>query len=223
MFIHEDPGCYDGLAIFLLCHEIRLFDEQEESNQNDLSSDESSGQSRSEYTPEYDDGQSSDESSGSAGSEYTQEDDSQSNDESGDPAGSEYTQEDDSQSNNDSSSQTSNGCMRIDTDEASLGLHLDAHVIREEQGRRLTAALPLLSFASRENSVKLLTSIVYQRRVWEIDQTAIVIELDRMCCSARILLGWVEGDREVQPVSRCIPISFLERLLNNLITRVSYT
>ena len=203
MFIHEDPGCYDGLAIFLLCHEIRLFDEQEESNQNDLSSDESSGQSRSEYTPEYDDGQSSDESSGSAGSEYTQEDDSQ--------------------SNNDSSSQTSNGCMRIDIDEASLGLHLDAHVIREEQGRRLTAALPLLSFASRENSVKLLTSIVYQRRVWEIDQTAIVIELDRMCCSARILLGWVEGDREVQPVSRCIPISFLERLLNNLITRVSCT
>lgn len=193
MFIHEDPGCYDGLAIFLLCHVIRLFDEQEESNQNDLSTDESSSQSRSEHTPEHDDSQSSDESSG--------------------PARSEYTQEDDSQSNDESTSQTSDECMQIDTDDASLDLHLDAHMIREEQGRRLTAALPLLSFASRENSVQLLTSIVYQRHVWEIDQPAIVIELDRMCCSARILLGWFEGDREVQPVSRYIPIFFPERLL----------
>ncbi|GBE87639.1 hypothetical protein SCP_1103160 [Sparassis crispa] len=75
----------------------------------------------------------------------------------------------------------------------SIDVPFDAHVLRGS-GRRLFAVLPVICVADSDNIGALVTSVAYQRRVWDIDEPVVGFEVSKTGAVARILLGWVGAE-----------------------------
>jgi hypothetical protein len=73
----------------------------------------------------------------------------------------------------------------------SMDVPFDAHML-PGRGRRLYAILPLLCIADEENIAPLLSSVLYQRRVWGIDEPAVGLVFSKTGTIGRIILGWLD-------------------------------
>ncbi|GBE90005.1 hypothetical protein SCP_1800270 [Sparassis crispa] len=76
-----------------------------------------------------------------------------------------------------------------------IDVPFDAHVLRGS-GRRLFAVLPVICVADSDNIGALVTSVAYQRRVWDIDEPVVGFEVSKTGAVARILLGWVGAEAD---------------------------
>ena len=75
----------------------------------------------------------------------------------------------------------------------SIDVPFEAHIL-SGRGRRFCAVLPVICVADSDNIVSLLTSVLYQRRVWSIDQPAIGIVFSKTGVVARVFLGWLDPE-----------------------------
>jgi hypothetical protein len=75
----------------------------------------------------------------------------------------------------------------------SIDVPFDAHVL-PGQGRRFYAVLPLLCVADEENIAFLLSSVLYQRRVWGIDEPVVGVVFSRTGTIGRVVLGWLDTE-----------------------------
>jgi hypothetical protein len=73
----------------------------------------------------------------------------------------------------------------------SINVPFDAHVL-PGHGRRYCAILPLLCVADEENVIALLSSVLYQRRVWGIDEPAVGVVFSKTGTVGRVVLGWLD-------------------------------
>lgn len=73
----------------------------------------------------------------------------------------------------------------------SMDVPFDAHML-PGRGRRFYAILPLLCIADEENIAPLLSSVLYQRRVWGIDEPAVGLVFSKTGTIGRIVLGWLD-------------------------------
>ena len=73
----------------------------------------------------------------------------------------------------------------------SMDVPFDAHML-PGRGRRFYAILPLLCVADKENIAPLLSSVLYQRRVWGIDEPAVGLVFSKTGTIGRIVLGWLD-------------------------------
>jgi hypothetical protein len=73
----------------------------------------------------------------------------------------------------------------------SMDVPFDAHML---PGRRCRfyAILPLLCIADKENIAPLLSSVLYQRCVWGIDEPAVGLIFSKTGTISRIILGWLD-------------------------------
>jgi hypothetical protein len=67
---------------------------------------------------------------------------------------------------------------------------LAAHILRGDWTSY--AILPVISVVARDNIIPLLTSVLYQRRVWGIDRPVIGITLSKTGTIGQVLMGWLE-------------------------------
>ena len=73
----------------------------------------------------------------------------------------------------------------------SIDVPFDAHVL-PGRGRRLCAILPLLCVADEANITPLMSSVLYQRYVWGIDDPVVGISFSKTGTIGRVLLGWLD-------------------------------
>ena len=73
----------------------------------------------------------------------------------------------------------------------SIDVPFDAHML-PGRGRRFCAILPLLCVADEENITFLLSSVLYQRRVWGIDEPVVGIVFSKTGTVGRVVLGWLD-------------------------------
>ncbi|THH07506.1 hypothetical protein EW146_g9301 [Bondarzewia mesenterica] len=73
----------------------------------------------------------------------------------------------------------------------SLDVPFDAHVL-SGCGRRLFATLPIVCVADGDNMVSLLISVLYQRRVWGIDEPVVGIVSSKIGTVFQVVLGWLD-------------------------------
>ena len=72
-----------------------------------------------------------------------------------------------------------------------MDVPFDAHML-PGRGRRFYAILPLLCIADEENIAPLLSSVLYQRHVWRIDEPAVGLVFSKTGTIGRIILGWLD-------------------------------
>ena len=77
-----------------------------------------------------------------------------------------------------------------------LDIPLCANMLRGH-GLQLCAVLPVICVADPDDIDFLLASVLYQRRVWGIDEPAMGIMLGKTGFIASIIIGWVNCDHEV--------------------------
>ncbi|KAL6308118.1 hypothetical protein BKA93DRAFT_892652 [Sparassis latifolia] len=82
----------------------------------------------------------------------------------------------------------------------SIDVPFDAHVL-SGSGRRSFVVLPMICVADADNIRSLVTSVAYQRRVWDIDEPVVGFEISKFGTVARILLSWVGTEMD----SDCLP------------------
>lgn len=85
----------------------------------------------------------------------------------------------------------------------SLDVPFDAHML-PGRGRRLCAVLPVICISDASNIVSLLTSTLYQRYVWNIDEPVVGLVISHTGTAAQVYLAWLESrsDASDQLVSR---------------------
>ncbi|THH14417.1 hypothetical protein EW146_g5906 [Bondarzewia mesenterica] len=96
---------------------------------------------------------------------------------------SEHEDENMTEDTDDSSSKTSST--------PSLDMPLDAHML-PGCGRRFFAILPIICVADEENIISLLTSVLYQRQVWGIDEPVVGLVLSKHGVVGQLFLGWLD-------------------------------
>ncbi|KAF7972508.1 hypothetical protein HWV62_17784 [Athelia sp. TMB] len=72
-----------------------------------------------------------------------------------------------------------------------LDVPFDAHML-PGRGARLCAVLPIICIADESNVCSLLTSTLYQRRVWNIEKPVIGLVISRTGTIAQVYLAWLE-------------------------------
>ncbi|KZP28936.1 hypothetical protein FIBSPDRAFT_947334 [Athelia psychrophila] len=77
----------------------------------------------------------------------------------------------------------------------SLDVPFAAHML-PGCGRRLCAVLPVICIADESNIYPLLTSALYQRRVWNIDEPVIGLVISRTGTSGQVYLAWLDARPE---------------------------
>lgn len=77
----------------------------------------------------------------------------------------------------------------------SLDVPFAAHML-PGCGRRLYAVLPVICIADESNIYPLLTSTLYQRRVWNIDEPVIGLVISRTGTTAQVYLAWLDARSE---------------------------
>ncbi|KAL6308097.1 hypothetical protein BKA93DRAFT_599225 [Sparassis latifolia] len=82
----------------------------------------------------------------------------------------------------------------------SIDVPFDAHVL-SGSGRRSFVVLPMICVADADNIRSLVTSVAYQRRVWDIDEPVVGFEVSKFGTVARILLAWVGTEKD----GDCLP------------------
>ncbi|OBZ71472.1 hypothetical protein A0H81_08667 [Grifola frondosa] len=103
---------------------------------------------------------------------------------------------------NESSTEESEGVLMDDESEStsetsvssiasSIHIPFDTHIL-PGTGRRYSAMLPLICIADSDNIGMAISSILYQRRVWGIDEPVVGVSLSRTGTVARVLLGWLD-------------------------------
>jgi hypothetical protein len=75
----------------------------------------------------------------------------------------------------------------------SINLPFDAHVL-PGSGKRSCAVLPAICVADSDNIIPLLTSVLYQRRVWGIAEPAVGMLFAESGTIGRVILGWLDSD-----------------------------
>jgi hypothetical protein len=78
----------------------------------------------------------------------------------------------------------------------SINIPFDAHML-PGHGRRFYAVLPLLCVADEENIISLLSSALYQRRVWGIKEPVVGVVFSRIGTIGRVVLGWLDPESTV--------------------------
>jgi hypothetical protein len=78
----------------------------------------------------------------------------------------------------------------------SIDLPFDAHML-PGHGRRFYAVLPLLCVADEENIASLLSSVLYQRHVWGIDEPVVGVAFSRTGTVGQVVLGWLDPESTV--------------------------
>ncbi|KAF7985645.1 hypothetical protein HWV62_2163 [Athelia sp. TMB] len=73
-----------------------------------------------------------------------------------------------------------------------LDVPFDAHML-PGRGARLCAVLPIICIADESNVYSLLTSTLYQRRVWNVEKPVIGLVISRTGTIARVYLAWLES------------------------------
>lgn len=68
----------------------------------------------------------------------------------------------------------------------------EAHVIVSGSVRSI-AVIPVLPAADPENIIALLSSVLYQRRVWGVDLPVVGISLTKDDTIVRVYVGWLDG------------------------------
>jgi hypothetical protein len=74
---------------------------------------------------------------------------------------------------------------------SSIDVPFDAHVL-PGHGRRFSAVLPVICVADGEQITSLLTSVLYQRRVWGIDEPVVGFVFSKTGSVGNIVLGWLD-------------------------------
>ena len=92
----------------------------------------------------------------------------------------------------------------------SINVPYDAHVL-PGHGRRFCAVMPLLCVADEDNITSLLSSVLYQRRVWSIDEPIVGFVFSKTGTVGRVVFGWLEPEsindyHLVRGNSRTLPI-----------------
>lgn len=64
-------------------------------------------------------------------------------------------------------------------------------------GRRFFAVLPVVCVTDKENIPSLLTSVLYQRRVWGIDEPVLGIVFSKTGTVDRSYFGWLDLDLDL--------------------------
>ncbi|KZP03876.1 hypothetical protein FIBSPDRAFT_448767 [Athelia psychrophila] len=77
----------------------------------------------------------------------------------------------------------------------SLDVPFAAHML-PGRGRRLRAVLPVICIADESNIYPLLTSALYQRRVWNIDEPVIGLVISRTGTAGQVYLAWLDAQSE---------------------------
>lgn len=75
----------------------------------------------------------------------------------------------------------------------SINLPFDAHML-PGSGKRYCAVLPVICVADSDNIIPLLTSVLYQRRVWGIAEPAVGMLFAESGTIGRVILGWLDSD-----------------------------
>ncbi|OBZ67404.1 hypothetical protein A0H81_12682 [Grifola frondosa] len=76
---------------------------------------------------------------------------------------------------------------------SSIKVPFDAHVL-PGHGRRYFAALPLICVADADNISLVISSVLYQRRVWGINEPVVGIFIPKTGAIAHVLLGWLDSE-----------------------------
>ncbi|OBZ67504.1 hypothetical protein A0H81_12700 [Grifola frondosa] len=76
---------------------------------------------------------------------------------------------------------------------SSIKVSFDAHVL-PGHGRRYFAALPLICVADADNISLVISSVLYQRRVWGINEPVVGIFISKTGAIAHVLLGWLDSE-----------------------------
>jgi hypothetical protein len=79
------------------------------------------------------------------------------------------------------------------TTKKSMDLPFDAHLL-SGCGQHFYAVLPVICVADPDNIIPLLASVLYQRRVWNINEPAVGIVCSNTGTSCRVILGWLDQD-----------------------------
>ncbi|KIJ61469.1 hypothetical protein HYDPIDRAFT_42675 [Hydnomerulius pinastri MD-312] len=109
----------------------------------------------------------------------------------------------------DDSSSSCSSDHSSDRSSSSIHVPVDAHVI-PGQGRRGCVVLPVICVADSDNIMSLLGSVLYQRRLWGIDEPVVGIECSKYGTMARVFLGWLSDERAhncslpIVHIARCI-------------------
>jgi hypothetical protein len=75
----------------------------------------------------------------------------------------------------------------------SINIPFDAHML-PGHGRRFYAIVPLLCVADEENIISLLSSVLYQRHVWGINEPVVGVVFSRTGTVGRVVLGWLDPE-----------------------------
>ncbi|CAL1706020.1 unnamed protein product [Somion occarium] len=94
----------------------------------------------------------------------------------------------------------------LSDDSSSLHVPFDAHILLG-QGRRKSAEIPLVVVADSENIIPLITSALYQRYVWSVDEPVIGFEILRASTTVQVRLGWVVLDDDQSPTVHITHVS----------------
>ncbi|CAL1712250.1 unnamed protein product [Somion occarium] len=81
-----------------------------------------------------------------------------------------------------------------------LNAPFDAHVL-PGRGNRFCAALPVISVADSANIEPLLSSVLYQRFVWGIDEPVVGFVISEYGTVVQLYLGWLDLDHNVPSVN----------------------
>jgi hypothetical protein len=73
----------------------------------------------------------------------------------------------------------------------SINVPFEAHVL-PGRGRRFCSVLPLLCVADEDNICCLLSSVLYQRYVWGIDEPVVGISFSKTGTIGRVMFGWLD-------------------------------
>lgn len=78
----------------------------------------------------------------------------------------------------------------------SIDIPFEAHLL-QSRGRHHTAALPFFFMADSTNIATLMSSVLYQRRVWGIHAPAVGVLVSTTDSFAKVVTGWLEsGDSD---------------------------
>ena len=74
---------------------------------------------------------------------------------------------------------------------SSINVPFEAHVL-PGHGRRFSAVLPIICVADEDNIISLLSSVLYQRHVWEIDEPVVGVVFSPTGTVGQVILGWLD-------------------------------
>lgn len=107
----------------------------------------------------------------------------------------------------------------------SIDVPFEAHLL-PGRGRRLCAVLPIICVANPDTIVSLITSILYQRFVWGIDQPVVGLSFSETGTVGRVFLGWLDSgyiDRQQMVCPLCsVVLSIASSMLILGIAHCSY-